>query len=206
MTNAAAEVQSEPAASPRIEHAARQVAEGEDAVGFLRATADKAAEVVAKLDARISALAAKRAALIDRRVAGEGDDDEDASALALIDADLERLQQLRILAARDHTNAARAVDERALHLRDARRELDAATATDAATRFTPASAPGMPPPPKPAAEKPQPIEGSVDVTVTHMDTDQRIKSQSQHRLRMSSGRPSGGNSSVSDTYTHSRVA
>lgn len=79
-------------------------------------------------------------------------------------------------------------------------------ATDAATRFTPASAPGMPPPPKPAAEKPQPIEGSVDVTVTHMDTDQRIKSQSQHRLRMSSGRPSGGNSSVSDTYTHSRVA
>lgn len=137
MTNAAAEVQSEPAASPRIEHAARQVAEGEDAVGFLRATADKAAEVVAKLDARISALAAKRAALIDRRVAGEGDDDEDASALALIDADLERLHQLRILAARDHTNAARAVDERALHLRDARRELDAATAADAAERLKP---------------------------------------------------------------------
>lgn len=84
--------------------------------------------------------------------------------------------------------------------------VEPAAHTDAATRFTPASAPGMPPPPKPAAEKPQPIEGSVDVTVTHQDTDMRIKSQSQHRLRMSSGRTSGGNNSVSDTYSHTRAS
>ncbi len=84
--------------------------------------------------------------------------------------------------------------------------VEPAASTDAATRFTPAASPGMPPPPKPAAEKPQPIEGSVDVTVTHQDTDLRIKSQSQHRLRMSSGRTSGGNNSVSDTYSHTRAS
>ncbi len=42
----------------------------------------------------------------------------------------------------------------------------------------------------------------MDVTVTHQDTDMRIKSQSQHRLRMSSGRTAGGNNSVSDVYSH----
>ncbi|MER2529120.1 MAG: hypothetical protein ABTR07_14445 [Candidatus Competibacter denitrificans] len=137
----AAEVQSDPpaeyTASPRITNAARQVAEGEDAVSYLRAAADRAAEVVAKLDARIAATSAKRAALIDRRAAGQGDDDEDASTLALIDADIERLQQLRIIAAHDYTNAARAVDERALHLRDAQRELDAATAAHQAELLEP---------------------------------------------------------------------
>lgn len=137
-TAAAAVVQSDPpAASPRIEHAARQVAEGEDAVRFLRDAAEKAGEVVAKLDARIATTAAKRAALIDRRAAGQGDDDEDAGTLALIDADLDRLQQLRIIASHDHDNAVRAVDERALHLRDAQRELDAATAAHQAELLEP---------------------------------------------------------------------
>ncbi|MER2603886.1 MAG: hypothetical protein ABTR27_16245 [Candidatus Competibacter phosphatis] len=141
MTTAAAEVQSDPpadyVASPRIEHAARAVAEGEDAVRFLQDSADKAAEVVAKLDARLAAIAAKRAALIDRRAAGQGDDDEDAATLALIDADVERLQQLRIIAAHDYDNAMRAVDERRLHLRDAQREFDCATAAHQAELLEP---------------------------------------------------------------------
>lgn len=132
MTTATAVVQSDqPAeyvASPRIESAARQCAQDLAAVAYLRAAAAQSAEVVAKLDARIAASAAKRAALIDRRAAGQGDDDEDAGTLALIDADLDRLSQLRILAARDHTNAVRAVDERNLLLREAQRELDCATA------------------------------------------------------------------------------
>lgn len=132
-TDAAAEYM----ASPRITQAARQVAEGEDAVRFLRDAADKAAEVVAKLDARVAATAAKRAALIDRRAIGQGDDEEDAATLALIDADIERLQQLRIIAAHDHDHAIRAVSERALHLRDAQRELDAATAAHQAELLEP---------------------------------------------------------------------
>ncbi len=132
-TTTAAEVQSEPAAdyaaSPRIEHAARAVAEGEDAVAYLRAAADKAAEVVVKLVARQAAVGAKRTALIDRRAgAGPVDDSEDAAALALIDADLERLGQLRRIANADHANANRAVDERQLALRDAQREFDCAVA------------------------------------------------------------------------------
>lgn len=140
---AAAEVQAEPAAaytaSPRIEAAARQVAEGQDAVAYLRTAADAAGEVVARIDGRIAAAAAKRAALLDRRAGGggEGDDDDDAAALALIDADIERLSQLRIVAAHDHTNAARAVDERALHLREAQREFEAATAAHQAELLEP---------------------------------------------------------------------
>lgn len=141
MTTAAAVVQSDPpaeyTASPRIESAARQVAEGQDAVAYLRSAAGKAGEVVAKLDARIAAAAAKRAALLDRRAAGQGDDDEDASTLALIDADLDRLSQLRIIAAHDYDNAVRATEERRLHLRDAERELDAATAAHQAELLEP---------------------------------------------------------------------
>ncbi len=117
-------------ASPRITQAARQVAEGEDAVRFLRDAADRAAEVVAKLDARVASSNAKRAALIDRRAAvgGEGDDATDAETLALLDADLDRLHQLRMIAVADQTNAVRAVEERRLNLRDAQRELDRAVA------------------------------------------------------------------------------
>lgn len=141
MTTAAAEVQSDPpadyVASPRITNAARQVAEGQDAVRFLQDAADRAAEVVSKLAARIAATAAKRGALIDRRAAGQSDDDEDASTLALIDADLDRLHQLRIIASHDHDNAVRAVSERALHLRDAERELDRATAAHQAELLEP---------------------------------------------------------------------
>lgn len=141
MTIAAAVVQSDPAAdyvtSPRIEAAARAVAEGEDAVSYLRSAALQAAEVVVKLVARQAAVGAKRAALIDRRSAGQGDDDEDAAALALLDADLERLQQLRRIANADHANANRAVDERQLALRDAQRELDCATAAHQAELLEP---------------------------------------------------------------------
>lgn len=137
----AAEVQSDPPAeymaSPRIEHAARQVAEGEDAVRFLKDAADQAGEGVSKIDARIAAHAAKRAALIDRRAAGEGDDDDDAAALALLDADLERLHQLRILAAADAASAARGVEERRLLLNESKRELDAATAAHQAELLEP---------------------------------------------------------------------
>ena len=96
-----------------------------------------AAEVVQKLDARIAATTAKRAALIDRRAAGQGDDDEDAGTLALLDADLDRLSQLRILAAHDYDNAVRATEERRLHLRDAQRELDCATAAHQAELLEP---------------------------------------------------------------------
>jgi len=133
MTTAAAEY----TASPRIAHAARQVAEGEDAVRFLQDSADRAAEVVSKIDARIAATTAKRAALIDRRAAGQGDDEEDAATLALLDADIERLGQLRRIAAHDYDNAVRAVSERALHLRDAQRELDCATAAHQAELLEP---------------------------------------------------------------------
>lgn len=205
MTTTAAEVQSEPTAehmsSPRIEHAARQVAEGEDAIRFLRDAADKAAEVVSKLDARIAATSAKRAALIDRRAAGQGDDDEDASTMALLDADLDRLTQLRRIANADHANANRAVDERALHLRDAQAELAAATAAHQAELLEPQL---------------REIEATLLAGIARLATLKRLAAgmgprQRLHARQVYSVSPALGrfvthNVIPDDVYSHNRVA